>query len=307
MMKGRIRCHGAGSLPALLTTLLGLILCLASPLDSRGAERETVRLAVIGDFGSGSKEEAQVAVLVSGWDPDAIITVGDNNYPRGAKETMDGNVGRYYHEFIGGYSGKYGEGAAENRFFPALGNHDWMTPGAKPHLDYFDLPGNERYYDVGFGPVRIFVIDSDPHEPDGTVATSKQANWLRTRLSVATEPWKIVVFHHPPYSSGKHGPAVWMQWPFQEWGASAVIAGHDHDYERIIKDRFPFFVNGIGGGELRSFGKPTTGSVVRFASDHGAMRVEATTERVRFQAVGRSGEVIDTFELGTEAKGPGSR
>lgn len=277
--------------------LLGLLLSPV-PGDSPSAGPSTARVAIVGDYGSGSKGEVEVADLVSSWHPDAVVTVGDNNYPRGAGETIDAHVGRYYHDFVGGYRGSYGEGAAVNRFFPALGNHDWMTGGAEPYLDYFDLPGNERYYDVGLGPVRIFVIDSDPHEPDGNSATSKQAAWLRGRLSATRETWKLVVFHHPPYSSGMHGPSLWMRWPFKEWGATAVITGHDHDYERIFKHQFPYFVNGIGGAHLRAFRKTRErGSRACFASDHGAMRVVATAERITFEAIDSKGNAIDAYEL----------
>ena len=54
-----------------------------------------------------------------------------------------------------------------NSFLPSLGNHDWGTPNAQPYLDYFALPGNERYYDHVQGPVHFFIVDSDPNEPDG--------------------------------------------------------------------------------------------------------------------------------------------
>jgi hypothetical protein len=30
-----------------------------------------------------------------------------------------------------------------------------------------------------------------------------------------------------------------MQWPFAEWGADLVLAGHDHSYERVTAARPP--------------------------------------------------------------------
>jgi hypothetical protein len=42
----------------------------------------SVRFAVIGDYGRGGAPEADVASLVASWQPDLVITVGDNNYPR---------------------------------------------------------------------------------------------------------------------------------------------------------------------------------------------------------------------------------
>ena len=37
------------------------------------------------------------------------------------------------------------------------------------------------------------------------------------------------------------------QWPYGEWGADAVLAGHDHTYERLFINGVTYFVNGMGG------------------------------------------------------------
>src|SRR6266511_3399595 len=145
-----------------------------------------VRFAVIGDFGSAGTAARDVANLVKSWKPDFIITVGDNNYPDGAASTIDPNIGQYYHEFIYPYKGRYGAGATVNRFFPSLGNHDWHARGAQPYLEYFTLPGNERYYDFVWGPVHFFAVDSDVREPDGNSSASTQGLWLQTQLAAST-------------------------------------------------------------------------------------------------------------------------
>jgi len=261
---------------------------------------DTIRFAVIGDYGSNSQGEEDVANLIRGWDPDLIITTGDNNYSDGAAETIDENIGQYYHEFISPYIGSYGAGATTNRFFPSLGNHDWDTASAQPYLDYFSLPGNERYYDFIWGAVHFFVIDSDTREPDGTLSTSTQGIWLQDQLAISTSPWNLVYMHHPPFSSGDHhGSMSYMQWPYQAWGADAVLAGHDHVYERIVLDGFPYFVNGLGGASIYNFSTPVLGSEARFSSDYGAMLVEADASHITFQFITRTGEVIDTYTLGT--------
>ncbi len=258
-----------------------------------------IRFAVIGDYGSAGQPERDVANLVTSWNPDFIITTGDNNYPDGAASTIDPNIGQYYHEFIFPYTGSYGAGATTDRFFPSLGNHDWNTPDAQPYLDYFNLPGNERYYDFVWGPVHFFVIDSDGNEPDGNSSTSTQAVWLHAHLAASSAPWNLVYMHHPPYSSGAtHGSTTVMQWPYQAWGADAVLAGHDHTYERILLNNFPYFVNGLGGKSIYTFGSPVPGSQVRYNGDYGAMLVEASASHITFEFVARTGTVIDTYTLG---------
>jgi len=262
------------------------------------AHSGSVRFAVIGDFGFAGQPEADVANLVKSWAPSFIVTTGDNNYEIGSLSAIDHNIGQYYHSFIFPYMGKYGAGASVNRFFPALGNHDWYTPGAQAYLDYFLLPGKKRYYDFTWGPVQFFVLDSDGHEPDGNTATSIQALWLQGVLGMSTARWKLVTMHHPPYSSGgEHGSRPWMQWPFQAWGATAALAGHDHIYERIIKNGFPYFVNGLGGKNLYGFGTLVSGSQVRYSSDFGAMLVDASNSSITFKFITRKGAVIDSYTI----------
>ena len=260
-----------------------------------------VRFAAIGDFGYAGPAEEAVADLVKGARPEFIVTLGDNNYPLGSADTIDLNIGLFYHQYIAPYVGRFGCGALHNHFFPALGNHDWMTPGARPYLDYFELPGNERYYAFVRGPVELFALDSDPSEPDGTTADSTQATWLKQELEASTAPWKIVYMHHAPYSSGPHGGTVSMRWPFKAWGVDLVLAGHDHDYERFDVDGLPYLVNGLGGAVFYPIGKPVTGSVARFNESAGALFVEAdaTSLRARFQTV--DGRQIDALSL---AKAP---
>jgi len=257
----------------------------------------TIRFAVIGDFGDAGSHEEDVANLLDSWNVDFIITVGDNNYPDGEASTIDENIGQYYHQYIYPYVGSYGEGSDVNRFFPSLGNHDWHTNPPQPHYDYFELPNNERYYDFVWGNTHFFAIDSDSDEPDGVTANSVQGQWLQNALASSSAEWQVVYFHHCPYSSSQHGSQEYMQWPFEEWGASVVLAGHDHVYERVIIDNFPYFVNGLGGRSKYSFDTPIPGSEVRYNDDYGAMLIEANEDSINFKFIAVTEEVIDTYTL----------
>jgi hypothetical protein len=273
--------------------------CVAPRAD---AQTTQVRFAVVGDFGDAGPAEQDVANLIDSWQPDFVITTGDNNYPAGEAATIDANIGQYYHQFIYPYAGAYGAGAAFNRFFPVPGNHDWGSAypnpqGLQPYLDYFTLPGNERYYDFVRGPVHFFALDSDPNEPDGRASNSAQGQWLRARLAASDARWKLIYFHHPPYSSGPHGSDAEMQWPFQAWGATAVLAGHDHTYERLDVAGLPYFVNGLGGRSLYAFGPPLPETQARYNADYGAMLVNANEQTLTFQFINRAGALIDTYTL----------
>lgn len=262
---------------------------------------------VIGDYGSGSAAR-RVSTEMKRWNPTYVATVGDNAYDGDAPldaagnfvwsgSTIDRSIGQWFWAFIGNYRGAYGSGPAParpSRFFPALGNHDWDGSPADgvwsklPYRSYFTLPGNERYYSVRTGPVQLFVLDSEPRSPgtgaqyetDGVDADSVQGRWLRDQLADSTARFKIVVMHHPPYTSASRGGTAILRWPFAQWGASMVLAGHEHQYERlVVPGGVPLIVTGHGGQSLTgTFPKdpsPAT-SVVRVGDRYGALRIDVT-------------------------------
>jgi hypothetical protein len=281
---------------------------------------ETVVFAAFGDYGdgTGSSNVQAVADLVDSFFPDFIITTGDNNYINSSTTAAwDRAVGDYYGQYIrypAGSTSDHAPGRETNAFFPSLGNHDWDAGGQEA---YFDLPGagipgsdtsgNERYYDFVRGPVHFFAIDSDDSEPDGRTSDSDQALWLQAQLAASTSPWKIVFMHHPPYSSStKHGSEEDMQWPYDEWGVTAVLAGHDHLYERIVRDDYTgddddilYFTTGAGGRSLYPIGTRTAGSEVRYNSNYGSMIVEASSTSITFEfwSVEGGGTLIDTYTI----------
>jgi len=269
-----------------------------APIPTSKLTAYDTHFAAIGDYGYPDKYERLTSTLVKSWAPEFIVTVGDNNYPDGQASTIDKNVGQWYHNYIHPYKGNFGAGANINRFFPTLGNHDWSsTDKAKPYLDYFSVP---RYYDFVWGPIHFFMLDSDEHEPDGNSATSKQGQWFHQQISASTSPFNLVLFHHPAYSSGEHGSSGRMQWPFKEWGADAVLSGHDHDYERLIIDKLVYFVDGAGSG-ARDIGSGIPGSVYRNNTPGGALLIQATDKLITFQYQLTTGSVLDTYTVDANA------
>ena len=219
---------------------------------------QPVTIAIIGDYGYIGPEAEAVSKLVKLWTPDAIVTTGDNLYGTGK-----------YADVVGHYYGNY-------TMFPSMGNHDWDNGNYRYYMNYFGFP---RYYDVVQGPIHFFILDSDPREPNGVTVNSIQAHWLYEQLIKSDATWKIVILHHPPYSSDSvHGSMSHVQWPYAEWGADIIISGHSHTYERIEYDGIVYIVNGLGGNpKTYNFGLPLEGSVIRITDTWGAQRITATS------------------------------
>jgi hypothetical protein len=273
----------------LLAALLPIAL-VAFPADALAQ----TRFAVVGDYGNTTAATG-VANLIKSNNPGFVLTVGDNCYGSTALSTQIG--------------GKYGEYVNQHHFWPSLGNHEYHDAcgggSARAYFAYFTLPNNERYYDFAVGPVHFFVVNSNTEEPDGITARSKQARWIKRGVASAKEPWKIVYFHHPPYSSGSHGSTTALRWPFEDWGVDAVLSGHDHDYERILRDdnhdgrKLVYIVNGLGGQTPRGFGStPVSGSAFRYSADNGALFATATSTslKLEFRALS-TGSVVDSYTL----------
>lgn len=243
----------------LASFLLIISLTVSAQKDSAisvNVQADSITFAIVGDFGEHSKAEGQVADMIKSWPIDFIITMGDNNYFLGARKSLKKNIGNFYGDYIYNPDAPQdmicnGKAAKEkiNRFFPAPGNHDHYSKHMKPYFQYFTLPGDESNYNFTWGPVEFFSMNSGPK---GEIACcdSKESLWLKDELAKSTAPFKFVYFHHPPYSPGDHGSAKAMQWPYAQWGASAVLAGHEHFYARIEDKTTPnllYLISGNGG------------------------------------------------------------
>lgn len=261
--------------------------------------KDATVFAVIGDYGYDSAGEAKVATILKSKQPQFILTLGDNNYEQGCWKTIDKNIGKYYQEYIGNYQGKYGNGSEMNRFFPTLGNHDWIAneaclyQGMLPYFSYFTLPGNQSYYDFVAGSVHFFALDSDSHEPDGNKKDLKQYRWLVEQVKLSKAPFKIAYFHHAPFSSGKHGSYEKMRWDFASMGIDVVMSGHDHNYERIERDGIVYFVNGVGGAPLYSMRKKVKGSKFFYNKHHGFLLVTVNNKSMEIQFINDNDKIKD--------------
>jgi len=145
---------------------------------------------------------------------------------------------------------------ANTPFMAAPGNHD-DGPGEGDSANYnqlFTYPRNSVSQTEDFyfftTPDAIFVSLSSVTFEGGDIPYGDQANWLDQVLTDNPRPWKIVVLHHPPYTSHaafdlgfwdfefNHPPNERGQNPalvpiFDKHHVDIVFAGHNHYYERF--------------------------------------------------------------------------
>lgn len=284
-----------------INSRLALILFFLICLINLGKATEPLKIAVIGDYGTDSDGAKKVSALVHSWDPDRIITTGDNIY---------GDKGKI-HAIL---DPMYGED--RKTMLPCMGNHDFgQENNPQPYFDYFPATGGKYYYDVVLKDiVHFFILCSDYRCPDGIWPGSKQLLWAEETIKESTAPWKIVVLHHPFYSSAMTG---WnskllqencerkIKLPFYDWGVSAVLSGHLHLYERFMINKdgnpetngVPYITNGAGGdGRYKLCDGPRL-SICSYDQEDGAMHIKATPAKLSFRFISTSEKTIDKFTL----------
>lgn len=246
-------------------------------------EQKAVRLAVIGDSGTGGTEQFQIAQqmencrMKSGFD--FVLMLGDNIY--GGKSQED-----FQRKFEAPYKPLLDAGV---KFYASIGNHD--DPNERLYKP-FNMNG-QRYYSFKKGNATFFALDSNYMD-------SAQLDWLERELQTTTTPWKICFMHHPLYSDGRyHGPDVDLRTHleplFQKYGVNVVFSGHEHVYERLKPEHgIYYFVLG-NSGELRYRNlKASPQMEAGFDTDRDFMVVEISGDKLYFQTVSRTGQVVDS-------------
>jgi hypothetical protein len=272
----------------------------------------TVRFIAFGDSGVGSSEQIQLAQRMANDTFDLSLHTGDVAY--GVPEGIGAGS---YQQFEDWVFGVYKVWMPSRPFFPSIGNHDDEANAALPYRNVFVLPENgangtypshsERYYSFDYGPVHFIALDTETAFLD-PAQRQVQLAWLEADLAATSQPWKVVYFHRPPYSSGaEHGSSLDVRAAFspifEKHGVQLVLNGHDHDYERTVPLRqfvqngsaVTYIVTGGGGAPLYQVGRDTF-TAFSASVDH-YVRATAGDCTLRVEAVRIDGVIFDSVEL----------
>ena len=270
---------------------LALLAVVALVLSASGAadfafplQANSVRLAVIGDMGTGEQPQIDVARQMvksrAVFPFEFVITLGDNIYTGSQPSDFDKDFAVPYKPLLD----------AGVPFYATLGNHDKTNERFyKP----FNMNG-ANYYTYKKGNVHFFALDSNYMDP-------KQTAWIETQLRDAGNgDWKICYFHHPLYSSARfHGPDIDLRKVleplFVKYGVDVVLSGHEHVYERVRPQQGIYYFTEGASGSLRAGNlAPSAITAKGFDTDRSFMMIEIAGDDLYFQTTSRTGVAVDS-------------
>jgi hypothetical protein len=238
----------------------------------------------------------------------AVLPLGDEQYDNGV-----------FTDFLSSYDLSWGR--LKGLSYPAVGNHEYLTPGAAGYFDYFNGASSQTgragergrgYYSFDVGTWHLIALNSNCGQVGGCSAGSPEETWLRNDLGAHPAACTLAYWHHPRFSSGNHGDntSVGPLWQaLYDRGADVVLNGHDHDYERFAPQTatgaadsingIREFVVGTGGKSHSSVGQPNPNSEVRNADTYGVLRLTLRSSSYDWMFLPEAGKTFTDFGSGT--------
>lgn len=206
-------------------------------------ERKIVNFLVIGNTadpqGSATEMKKRMAQSMAEYQADFLIHTGDIS--------SDGSVAQSDSEFFQPYKKVLSDtpllnALGEEEYGENRSNKEGKGFLAANYKKIHSMPwskGTPNYYYIDTANARILFIDTnnmyDAINAPKINRDSPQYKWLRDSLAKAgAAKWKIVVMHHPVYSSGKEEDRLSQVLAplFEAQKVNLVIQGHQGAYER---------------------------------------------------------------------------
>ena len=284
----RFRPHALAVLAIALPFLTGAaVLAETAPVtvlaagDIAFCNRNAARQLMDWYFGNRAEPGAPATAALLDERPGTVLVMGDLAYWEGTAE-----------EFRDCYDASWGRHRERTR--PVPGNHEYRSAEAAPYYAYWGgragAPG-KGYYSFELGAWHVVALNS----AIDAAARAEQERWLARDLAATEAHCILAYWHHPLFSSGKSRGQPQMHEAYRllhEAGASVVLAGHDHNYERFAPmdadgnsdpaRGIRSFVVGTGGGQLKAYAisdPPRENSEVVDGSTWGVLQLALHADR----------------------------
>lgn len=196
-------------------------------------DRAPIRFIAAGDSRGGYDQIVENVDRLSAMDADFWVFSGDMN--------QMGNPDEW-----GSWFAAMDPISANTVLMPVQGNHEIL---GELYYEQFALPREEdglpyeyveNAWHIVTGNILLIGLNSVT-----TSVVEEQKPWLKATLERykddADIDWRVVMYHHPAYSSSNHKSTGRVQdhWVpiFEDYGVDLSLSGHDHNYERSVPIR----------------------------------------------------------------------
>jgi hypothetical protein len=198
-------------------------------------------------------------------------------------------------------------------YFPVLGNHEH---DAGLYYDFFNLPGNERYYQFSIGDVLFLILDTEGPEYE-TPEYIKDENmelfwntynlnyfkeqklWVEHMLNLHDDAGFIFVFFHKPLISIKESRLEDAKIRRDFWGdiferhrVQVILNGHDHHYHHALSGGTHYITTAGGGAGLYETDAPQP-ETIKFAKIEHFITVDVGLQEAKLTAIDINGKIIE--------------
>ncbi len=188
----------------------------------------------------------------------------------------------------------------QTAFFPVLGNHERNNP---QYYEFFDV--KTGYYSFDWGGAHFTMLNTDfvGEAAEKDEFWTRQLAWLTADLKKAQgADFRFLVFHNPPFTAVKKrqqegGLSRSLVPLFEQYRVTAVFNGHDHNYQRHVKNGVQYIVTGGGGAPLYPVDGPIPGLTEKVESTEHFVQVKVEGKAATLEAVALDGRVIEKVEM----------
>ncbi len=213
--------------------------------------------------------------------------------------------------------------------YNTMGNHDYDGARETEIISYFpngalatNNNSSKGYYSKVLGEMEFFFVnDNDSASGNagqeltdnagGISATrvnfqaSTAMQWIIAKIAASTAKWKIVMIHHPAWTSSSTGPFTSNQFDWKTLGAHMVLQSHDHGVERIYKNGVYWFTVAMGGGNHHGWATALAETEFRidstrtasFATTYGYLKFSDSTTALILEYFDSSHQLMDRAKI----------
>jgi chitodextrinase len=266
-------------------------------------------VGAVGDGGSGQTSEADVVNLISSWNPNLFLYLGDV-YENGRAMEFDNWYGKP------GVAGTYGQFYSISD--PAIGNHEYVGSDISGYEWYWNnVP---HYYSYNAGGWHFISLDNTSKYIGSAPSNANykaETAWLKKDLSGDKSACTIAYYHEPMFNVGPEGSAtntagIWQI--LAQNHVTLVLNGHDHDYQRWTpmdasgtpaSNGTTEIVDGSGGHGHQAQVSSDSRLVSSDFTHFGAVRLSLGSSGAGFQFVDTAGDTLDSGSIPCQGSGGG--